>query len=99
MLSYLRNLWERHASARSCRRLYPAVEAVCRSLHSREPIYGLTLCAEEAERWVVRVYYGNREMSEYMGPPWRDWFAVGIDKLSGSTEVIADADKYRPIIR
>ena len=99
MLSYFQRQRERQASEHLCKQFYPLVENLCRNLYPNEPIFGCHMCADEPQRWVVRIYYGKRERSEYLGPPWHDCLIVGIDKSSSAIELIEDVTPYLPKIR
>ena len=47
-----------------------------------EPIRSARVCDEEADRYVVMVFYGNREMTAetYKSPPWKSYLVVAVRK-------------------
>ena len=46
----------------------------CQILRPNEPIFGVIVCADEIERYVVRVFCGKRrfEPEHFRMPPWRE---------------------------
>lgn len=84
----------REAATRLCRNLLP----------DGEPIRGSVICADEPDRYVVRVFCGTREVSldTYMLPPWRECLIFAVAKDTYSAALLTDDDdeeKYRPAIR
>jgi hypothetical protein len=74
----------------------------CKKLFPDEPVFGAGICADEPDRYVVRVCYGNRSMSDmatFRLPPWRECLIVAVQKDTYVDEVIVDDGKYRPMIR
>jgi hypothetical protein len=66
-----------------------------------EPIRGAVICADEPDRYVIRVFYGNRDRSPetFRLPPWRGCLIVAVEKTTYVDEVIDDDKRYRPTIR
>jgi len=77
------------------------VRDLCRSLLPEEPILGTVICADEADRYVVRVFFGDRPFSAetYMLPPWKECLIFAVTKNSYAVEQIIDDRKYDPVIR
>jgi hypothetical protein len=72
----------------------------CRKLLPDEPVCGAGICADEPDRYVVRVFYGNRYVSPTTSrlPPWRGYLIVAVRKDTYVDEVIND-ERYCPTIR
>jgi|SRR5580692_8916785 hypothetical protein len=73
----------------------------CKKHLPDEPILSAVICADETERYVVRVFYGKRPWSSthYMLPPWLDCLIVAVRKDTYADEIIVDNGKYYPWIR
>ena len=77
-----------------------AASQACHALRPGEPILGSCICADEPNRYVVRVYCGNRPDFEiHRLPPWRECLIFAVMKDTSSAEQIMNDEKYRPIIR
>lgn len=88
MLSYFRGLRARRAA-----------EALCKQVHPDELIQGSWICASETNRFIVRVFYGQREQTATMLPPWRECFIVAVNKTTLYAAPVGDETPYRPILR
>ncbi|MBC7795268.1 MAG: hypothetical protein H7Z37_00180 [Pyrinomonadaceae bacterium] len=77
-----------------------AAKEFCRSYVCDEPILGTIICANEPERYVVRVFCGYRKVSveNYLLPPWENCLIFAVAKDSYCVEQITDDEKYRPTI-
>jgi hypothetical protein len=73
----------------------------CRNRFPDEPVLGASICSDEPDRYVVRVFYGNRDASSIASklPPWRAYLIVAVRKDAYAGEVIDDDGRYRPVIR
>ena len=77
-----------------------AAEKLCSALHPNEVFQGSAVCVNEPGRFVVRVFYGQREMSTpAMLPPWRECLIVAVDKKTFIAEPVEDGEAYRPVLR
>jgi len=73
---------------------------LCREFRPGEPVLGTSICANEDDRYVVRVFCGQRmEALAELGPGWRECLVVSVKKGSDLAELITDDEKYRPTIR
>lgn len=93
MLSYFNGLCARRRA-----------EALCQQTNPAEPLLGSWICANEPGRFVVRVFYGQREWTSEvatMMPPWRDCLIVAVDKASLHAVPVEgeDAAPYQPVLR
>lgn len=72
----------------------------CRILRPDEPIFGTVVCADEPDRYVVRVFCGNRRFEpEYLRmPSWRECLIFAVMKNNFSVEQIENGE-YQPVIR
>lgn len=91
-ISWLGNI-RRGAEARR------AAERLCAALFPGEPRHGSWVCADEPERFVVRVFCGDRAGSPARLPPWRECVVVAVDKATLTAERVADDGPYRPLPR
>jgi hypothetical protein len=88
------------AAFRARRRACKVAGDLCRELRPGEPILGESICANEDDRYVVRVFCGQRaEARAQMGPPWRECLIVSVKKGSNLAELITEDAAYRPTIR
>ncbi|MCL2310276.1 MAG: hypothetical protein FWC42_08415 [Proteobacteria bacterium] len=75
-------------------------EELCRRLRPNEPILGTALCADEDERYIVRVFCGKRtEEPASTLPPWRECLIVAVTKDNMVAELTKDGGPYQPVIR
>lgn len=72
----------------------------CQILRPDEPIFGVIVCADEPDRYVVRVFCGKRRFEpEYPRmPPWRECLIFAVMKDKFSVEQITNGE-YQPVIR
>ncbi len=64
-----------------------------------ERIHGSVVVDEDARRYVVRVFIGERENREAaMLPPWRECVIVAV-YVNGDPAKIIDEPRYRPTLR
>jgi hypothetical protein len=88
------------AGFRARRRACKVAGDLCRDLRPGEPILGTTICANESDRYVIRVFCGQRAEEEpSMHPGWRECLIVSVKKGSDQAELITDDAGYRPVIR
>jgi hypothetical protein len=94
------SFWHFISSAPARRRARAAAEALARDCRPHEPILGAVICAEEDERYVVRVFVGKRDNphSERL-PPWRECLVFAVPKNSGSPSLLVDDAPYRSTVR
>jgi hypothetical protein len=74
----------------------------CNKRYPDEPVLSARVCDDEADRYVVMVFYGNRPVTaeNYMAPRWRSYLVVAVRKDTYVDEVIdGDQERYRPVIR
>jgi hypothetical protein len=58
------------------------------------------ICADEPERYVVRVFVGRRDDTIAAKlPPWRDCLVFAVPKDRGPPSLLVDDARYRPTIR
>ncbi len=71
------------------------------SLFPEESILGTAICADEPDRYIVRVFCGNRTFSDemYRLPPWKECLIFAVTKNTYAVEQITDNRRYDPIIR
>jgi hypothetical protein len=63
-------------------------------------VVGTEICANEGDRYVVRVFCGHRaEAPAEKSPPWRECVIVSVKKGSERAELMAEDAAYRPTIR
>ena len=72
---------------------------LCRRLNSDDPVLGSVVCADETDRYIVRVFFGLRPASNLLFPPWRDCLIVAVDKESLAAERVVDDRRYDPVLR
>ena len=87
------------AARRARRAARDTAEAACRALRPGEWIMGTWLCAEEADRYVVRVFCGRRGDTEVRMPPWRECVVFAVAKATFAANVIEDDEPYEPRLR
>ncbi len=88
MFSYFKGLCARRKAEALCQQIYPG-----------EPLLGSWICANETDRFVVRVFYGQREWTGEKMPPWRDCLIVAVDKATLQAAPVEDAAPYQPVLR
>jgi hypothetical protein len=72
----------------------------CRRLRPGEPILGTWLCANEPERYVVRVFLGERTGDPVKGlPRWRECLIFAVNKDCTVAELVNNDERYRPVVR
>ena len=72
----------------------------CQAMHPDEPIFGVVVCADEPERYVVRVFCGERryEPMYYRMPLWRECLIFAVLKNQFLVEQITSGE-YEPTMR
>ena len=81
------------------RRAREAAIELVRSARPGERVRGAVVVDEDAERYVVRVFIGDRENREAaMLPPWRECLIVAVPVNGGDPEIV-DEPRYRPTLR
>jgi hypothetical protein len=70
----------------------------CARLMPNEPILGTALCANEPDRYVVRVFCGKRDPYVERLPPWTDCKVFVVPNNGGPIQQVDDA-KYCPTLR
>jgi hypothetical protein len=80
------------------RRARAQAEAACRRLRPGAPIVGTWLCAEEPERFVVRVFCGTRAES-LRAPQWNECLVFAVTPDAARAELLVDDVAYRPTVR
>ena len=72
----------------------------CQALRPDDSILGAIVCADEPDRYVVRVFCGERRFEpEYPRlPPWRECLIFAVTKDKFSVEPIMSRE-YQPTIR
>jgi hypothetical protein len=81
------------------RRPRTAAELACRALRPGERLHGSWVCADEAGRYVVRLFCGERRELAVKLPPWRECLVFFVKKGTQVAELIVDDGPYRPVIR
>jgi len=76
-----------------------AATEACRALLPMEPILGTWICADETDRYVVRVFCGHRPPSGEKLPPWRECVIFAVTKDTHTAQRLTDDEQYRPVIR
>jgi hypothetical protein len=57
------------------------------------------ICADESERYVVRVFVGLRGQNQRMLPPWRECLIFGVRKDGDPSAVLVEDARYQPVLR
>lgn len=68
---------------------------LCQLLHPDEMIFGVVVCADEPDRFVVRVFCGQQTEHEFKTVPWKNCFLFAVSKNDNSVVSIRD-EKYMP---
>jgi hypothetical protein len=84
------------AGFRARRRACKVAGDLCRDLRPGEPVLGTSICANESDRYVVRVFCGQRTEEEpRTGPGLRECLIVSVKKGSDLAELITEDSAYR----
>jgi hypothetical protein len=82
------------------RRAREVASHLCRQLLPGEPVLGTWICANESDRYVVRVFCGQQaDATASREPGWRECLIVAVKKGSDVAQLITDDAEYRPTIR
>lgn len=68
---------------------------LCQSLHPDEKIFSAVVCADESDRFVVRVFCGQRMENEFKTVPWKGCYLFAVSKNDNGVISISD-EKYMP---
>jgi hypothetical protein len=85
------------ARLRNRRKAVEAARLLCTTSACGEPIFNAVVCAEEPDRYVVRVFLGIRDPGYDRSPPWRDCWLVAVERGTNAASRIYD-DIYKPRI-
>jgi hypothetical protein len=87
------------AGFRARKRAHKVAGALCQQLRPDDPILATVICANEADRYIVRVFCGHRTEARIdRHPGWRECLIISVKKGSDVVELITDDAKYRPTI-
>jgi hypothetical protein len=60
---------------------------------------GASVCADEAERYVVRVFCGRRDLPPGPQPPWRECLVFAVARGTFAANPVENDMPYRPRLR
>ena len=88
------------AGFRALRRAHKVAGELCQQLRPDDPVLATVICANESDRYIVRVFCGHRTEAQIdRHPGWRECLIISVKKGSDVVELVADDAKYRPTIR